>query len=1053
MKVRSALSVLLLLCPLVNSHAQAWSGILDTTRATNWQRSAVGVPGGIPSANWTQCGPTIAAYRGDASAINSQIGGCSDHQYVLLGPGTFNLTSSIKYNRSNVVVRGSGPMQTTVVFTAAFSDSACDLGSNAGFCLQPAKFTMSDSPNVQPPCLSNTNCADWIAGYAQGATSITVADVGTVGVLNGDEIILDQQNDITDNGGFIVCDDNTNFICHDDTTPVVGGQIGREIGGRFYSQQQYVLVTAGCATPCVGSGPFTLTISPGLYANNWNGGGRTTGVWFTKPAVNNGVENLSIDASAVPRTFRNNIAFINCRGCWVRNVRSYQARSAHVVAVSSARDEVRDSYFFGTLNAATESYGIETYPAGDSLIENNILQQIVSPILLGGGQGNVVGYNFSINTLIGSGSDVMQFSYDYHDPGNLFSLFEGNLFPGISCDQIWGTGGLSTLYRNWLNGRDYDGSILTEYQTFPVDFESYCRGMNVIGNVLGTPGYHTAANGGNYEMYPPNSYTPLSCDHGIYSLGWGAGICSTGVNVGVLDDPLVRNTLMRWGNYDTVTGQVRWDSGESAPNAVTYINANPAPASHVLPPSFYLAQEPMFFGSNPYPPVGPDVSGGPGPGGFAYRNPAAVCYYTNMGGPVDGTGPFLNFDADTCYGSAAQNGSCASGTPSLARTQSCTLTVDSRSRELLIFAAGGSAWASISGVTVGTQSAIPVISQNSSQEEIEIWQLSNPPIGTQTVTVTWTSSVINTAMAAITFNGTITSRVSASGGASPAMLLVPSVPGDIVADGLVQDEGLCSTATAVPGAGQTVQFNYCRDNQMRMAVSTKPGDTLVPMQWNLTTTWVGPPWAEVAVNLHSGPTQDASCASGMPSLANTQSCTMTISPGTKQIVIFGAGGSPWASITRVTVGAANATLLKVQKSSQEEIEAWTLSNPPSGQQTVTVSWSSSVINTAMAAISFIGGSGAVSTVSASGNASPATLSLASGLGDIVIDGLVQDEGFCSSATATPEASQILQFNYCRDTQMRMALSTKPGDNTVNMAWGLTTTWSGPPWAEIAVNIH
>ena len=34
------------------AHAQAWSGILDPTRAIDW--SAAGVPGGIPSGSWNK---------------------------------------------------------------------------------------------------------------------------------------------------------------------------------------------------------------------------------------------------------------------------------------------------------------------------------------------------------------------------------------------------------------------------------------------------------------------------------------------------------------------------------------------------------------------------------------------------------------------------------------------------------------------------------------------------------------------------------------------------------------------------------------------------------------------------------------------------------------------------------------------------------------------------------------------------------------------------------------------------------------------------------------
>src|ERR1022692_4266501 len=93
------------------AYSQAWSGIIDASRAVNWANA--GVPGGIPSSNWTQCGSTIAAYTGTAATINTAIAACGVHQYVLLGTGTFNLSSGIDFaSKSNVVVRGNGANST-----------------------------------------------------------------------------------------------------------------------------------------------------------------------------------------------------------------------------------------------------------------------------------------------------------------------------------------------------------------------------------------------------------------------------------------------------------------------------------------------------------------------------------------------------------------------------------------------------------------------------------------------------------------------------------------------------------------------------------------------------------------------------------------------------------------------------------------------------------------------------------------------------------------------------------------------------------------------------
>ena len=113
--------------------AQAWSGIIDPSRAIDW--SNVGIPGGIPT-NRTQCGSTIAAYTGTADAINNALAACSSNQYVLLGSGTFNLSSGITFgNRSNLTLRGAGADQTFIVFTGSgacggLSADACADGSD-----------------------------------------------------------------------------------------------------------------------------------------------------------------------------------------------------------------------------------------------------------------------------------------------------------------------------------------------------------------------------------------------------------------------------------------------------------------------------------------------------------------------------------------------------------------------------------------------------------------------------------------------------------------------------------------------------------------------------------------------------------------------------------------------------------------------------------------------------------------------------------------------------------------------------------------------------------
>lgn len=665
MKLKQSVLFLFFLLGLSGSlYAQAWSGIINSTRAENWQRANVGVAGGIPSSTWAQCVTAACntVVAGPPSSITTAqimaaVNSAPQNTYVYLPAGTYSGLSSSGilmggYGNpiSNVVLRGAGPKLTILQPTGP--GVSCSGGSNADICGMGPVTWYTGSAAVIPPCggTGSSNCANWTGGFSQGATSVTVTNVGSSNITNGDVIVLDQGADTTDTGGFLVCDNppltspvtTTGFICHQNQEQPTAS--GRPIGGNTYEQEQWVTVTAGCSTPCKGSGPFTLTISPGLYANNWNATGTGVGIFFVKPTSRIGIENLTIDNTN--STARMNIGFYNCSQCWVKNVVSMNSQRSHVWIDQSPRAEVRDSYFYGTKSGATQSYGMEIgEPSGcDHLIENNIFQGIAGPVVGGGFCGGVIGYNFSLNDAY-TPSSYLQGSYTSHDTADDFNLWEGNIFPALVCDDIHGTpGGINTYFRNWLNGRDWNQGSQPTQQTFPIDLEAYSRGFNIIGNVLGTPGYHTS-----YDQYPPGAVSMATCNTTIYELGWGGGICDNLSAAGVADDTLVRSTLMRWGNYDVVNGSVRWDPTESSPGAVTYIAAQTTPASHTLPASFYLSTEPSWWGTMPYPAIGPDVTGGTGPGGFAYLNPAANCYFNVMGGPANGTGSVLAFDANTCY--------------------------------------------------------------------------------------------------------------------------------------------------------------------------------------------------------------------------------------------------------------------------------------------------------------------------------------------------------------------------------------------------------------------
>jgi len=178
----------LLLCISGNSYGQSWSGIIGPGRAIDW--SQAGVVGGIPSGSWTQCGATIAPYSGSASTISSALAGCPANTYVLLGAGTFNLSSGIVMV-SNVALRGTGANSTFLVFTG--NNNCNEEGADVCFM---GENTYYGSPWIAP---GGTQAATWTAGYSAGTTSITLTNVGSSGLAVGQYIFLDQANDTSDN--------------------------------------------------------------------------------------------------------------------------------------------------------------------------------------------------------------------------------------------------------------------------------------------------------------------------------------------------------------------------------------------------------------------------------------------------------------------------------------------------------------------------------------------------------------------------------------------------------------------------------------------------------------------------------------------------------------------------------------------------------------------------------------------------------------------------------------------------------------------------------------
>ncbi len=588
--MKSAASLLfVVMCAGFASTAQAQSNPIAASRRIDW--SQAGVNGGIPSRT-TVCSTLSPGASSDQ--INAAIANCPSGQVVKLNPGTYNLGGGVVFdNKSNVTLRGSGPDQTFLVFNGG---NGC-MGLWADVCVKNGGKS-SDNPGT---------VANWTSGYSKGSTSITLST--TSGLAVGDMLVLDQLDDATDTGDIWVCQ---SLACA--TEGGAGGRPGR-------AQMQFVKVTAVSGS--------TVSFTPGIHMPNWRAD-RQPQAWWLTPVVGAGIEDLSMDHAGSGGGISSGVFMGNTFDSWMKNVRSMRANRNHVWLYEAARVTIRDSYFYGTLNGASQSYGVESRMSANNLIENNIFQHVTAPMMTGNATGTVYGYNYSIDHYYYVASWMQASSY-FHDAGVDNVLWEGNDGNGFNADNIHGTSNFGTAFRNRWNGWEPGKDL----QTSPLIIQSSNRYMNIVGNVLGEPGYHSI-----YESNAPSGSNP---NKSIFALGWS----SNGYTGNLANDLKVVSTMLRWGNYDVVTGP-RFNANEIPSSLSVY--ASTVPSSNTLPASQYKSGKPSWFGSAQWPPIGPDVTGGdlPGVDGHAFKIPARVCYEKTAK-----SGEILNFNANNCYASTS----------------------------------------------------------------------------------------------------------------------------------------------------------------------------------------------------------------------------------------------------------------------------------------------------------------------------------------------------------------------------------------------------------------
>lgn len=693
--------------PLVN--------VLAPARRVTW--SQAGVVGGIPSATWAQCVTascnTVVSNGASSTTaqINAALDSASANTYVLLPSGTYTAGASWRGD-SNVVLRGQGANLTVMRPNAVAPGN----GMGAGILINSGDANNSRGTISNPTgCsyTSNTSCAAVsVAVPVKGANTISLTTNCCTNLKVGNPLFLDQVDASTDIGGVFV-NAMTSTYTGSFTTPGNAGPYstqgsvsygrGQTASGNgcsapsaCYSQQQVTVVTQCDGVTTLGhacTSGTNITISPALEMPNWTG--TMTAWWATSPALNDGVEDLTIDVVNLQSTGACGnqagacgVGVFNALNSWVKGVSVVNTGGEALTRVLlSEHTSVVNNYDFLNINSSTSSYGIEVVGSSDTLVENNIIQAVATPLQLNGpSSGTVFGYNYCINDWYTASLQYNIPSGGDHSAGESLTNREGNVCNGHTNDNVHGTGNLNLDFRNAFMGTQAAcatnatvyasttwGSCTQNYE--PETILAYHRFASVIGNTLGTTGTHTT--------YQATAWSGATGFNVFVYQGTGNGLQS---NTGT--DTNTGASLIRWGNSDPVTGfssprfncselPTAWTSGTNiAPYDAARLSS-PCPLTHTLPASAYYASKPAWFPiSKPWPLVGPDVSGGnviqcssgtytlalvtnvsqcaAGTGsvyasGTVNSNPAMDCYFS-LGGLPDGTGAQLtNFNEATCY--------------------------------------------------------------------------------------------------------------------------------------------------------------------------------------------------------------------------------------------------------------------------------------------------------------------------------------------------------------------------------------------------------------------
>lgn len=407
--------------------------LIPVDRQTTWTPGTVsGYPGGIPTSyvntiSVTDYGAIGDGVTDDTAAIQAAVtyaGGLGVRTLITFPAGDFRVTGAIGNGLYGYLftLRGSGRGITNIVYD---NDPATH-----GRC-----FAFSNGSSFSYPASDNI----LTAGNTQNSTTITIADATVFSV--GQIIRIEWEN------------------MEDDTDIEAGATPVLHTYGFDYVRTQVARVTGTTAT--------TISFTPGIIHEPQ--AGLAARVYLsTFPSEEIGVEDMTITGGdAQPYSL---IEFGDAYNCWVSNVETKLAFNYNVVFANGINCEMRKSIVSTRTGGGTNGAGLLMNGGARNLVEDNIFFDLAP----------CIEWNFSVTGSVFAYNFVNGTANINHGPFNSYNLYEGNIISFIQCDGYFGGAEKDLLYRNWLTGKLYEGTL-----TPTISLHRFTRNYTVIGNIIG----------------------------------------------------------------------------------------------------------------------------------------------------------------------------------------------------------------------------------------------------------------------------------------------------------------------------------------------------------------------------------------------------------------------------------------------------------------------------------------------------------------------------------------------------------------------------------------